>query len=382
MSKLDTLIKDLCPDGVEYKTLDQIAENHDNERKPITSGNRDFGQYPYYGASGIVDYVEDYIFDGDFLLISEDGANLIARNTPIAFSINGKNWINNHVHVLRFYSLTTQKFVEHYLESLDLTAFISGAAQPKLNQKNLNKIPIPVPPLPVQNEIVRILDNFTELTARKQQYEYYRYQLLTFSENDNKVRWMKLGEVCKKVSSGGTPLKSGEDYYGGNIPWLRTQEVKFVNILQTENTITELGLKNSSAKWIPANCVIVAISGATAARCAINKVPLTTNQHCCNLEVDQSVVLYKYVFFWIVSQYEQLKALGQGARSDLNVGIIMQYGIPVPQINEQQRIVNILDRFDSLCNDITTGLPAEIEARRKQYEYYRDKLLTFKELGA
>ena len=144
-------------------------------------------------------------------------------------------------------------------------------------------------------------------------------------------------------------------------------------------TISKQGLNNSSAKWIPKNCVIVAISGATAARCAINKIPLTTNQHCCNLEIDPSIALYRYVFYWLSSQYEKLKSLGQGARDDLNIGIISNYPIPLPPLEEQARIVTILDRFDTLCNDLTCGLPAEIEARKKQYEYYRDKLLTFKE---
>ena len=89
-------------------------------RKPVTSGNREAGNIPYYGASGIVDYVKDYIFDGDYLLISEDGANLLARNTPIAFSISGKNWVNNHAHILRFNNRITQRYVEIYLNSIDL----------------------------------------------------------------------------------------------------------------------------------------------------------------------------------------------------------------------------------------------------------------------
>ena len=189
-------------------------------------------------------------------------------------------------------------------------------------------------------------------------------------------------DVATKVSSGGTPLKARTEYYGGDIPWLRTQEVVFNEIRTTEKTITEEGLNNSSAKWIPANCVIVAISGATAGRCAVNKIPLTTNQHCCNFEINPSIANYKYVFYWVKSQYEILKGMGQGARNDLSVSIISKYPIPILSLKEQQRIVDILDRFDKLCNDISEGLPAEIEARKKQYEYYRDKLLTFKEKEA
>jgi type I restriction enzyme S subunit len=143
--------------------------------------------------------------------------------------------------------------------------------------------------------------------------------------------------------------------------------------------ITEAGLKNSSANWIPKHCVIVAISGASAGRSAINDIALTTNQHCCNLEIDPQQAKYRYVFHWLGREYKRLKALGQGARSDLNVGLISSYRIALPPLAEQERIVGILDRFDALVNDLTSGLPAELAARRKQYEYYRDRLLTFKE---
>lgn len=187
----DTLLT--FQDGqAEWKTLGVIAENLDYLRKPITSGLRVIGEFPYYGASGIVDYVKEYIFDGDFLLVSEDGANLLARNTPIAFSASGKIWVNNHAHVLKFDTYAERRFVELFLNSIDLTPYISGAAQPKLNQQNLNSIKIPIPPLAEQERIVAILDKFDILTTsiteglpreielRQQQYEYYREQLLNF----------------------------------------------------------------------------------------------------------------------------------------------------------------------------------------------------------
>ena len=174
--------------GVEMKTLPEISDNRDRVRKPITSSKRKAGNYPYYGASGIVDYVDGYIFNGDYLLISEDGANLVARSTPIAFSITGKNWVNNHAHVLQFQDKATQKYVEIYLNMIDLEPWINGAAQPKLNQDNLNKISIPLPSLQEQQRIVSILDTFeasiqnleAQLSQREKQYDYYRNKLLTF----------------------------------------------------------------------------------------------------------------------------------------------------------------------------------------------------------
>jgi type I restriction enzyme S subunit len=179
---------------VDFEELQNLAENLDSMRKPVTSGLRDAGEIPYYGASGIVDYVKDFIFDGDFLLVSEDGANLLARNTPIAFSISGKSWVNNHAHVLKFNTYAERRYVEYYLNSIDLTPYISGAAQPKLNQKNLNSIKIPNPSLEEKIKIVTILDKFETLTnsiseglpkeieLRKKQYEYYRDLLLTFNK--------------------------------------------------------------------------------------------------------------------------------------------------------------------------------------------------------
>ena len=178
---------------VVFKALGNISENLDFMRKPITSGLREKGNIPYYGASGIVDYVKDYIFEGDYLLVSEDGANLLARNTPIAFSISGKNWVNNHAHVLKFNTYTERRFVEFYLNNIDLTPYISGTSQPKLNKNNLSNIKIPAPPFEEQQRIVTILDKFETLTnsiaeglpkeieLRRKQYEYYREKLLSFS---------------------------------------------------------------------------------------------------------------------------------------------------------------------------------------------------------
>ncbi|MGH8084689.1 MAG: restriction endonuclease subunit S [Lysobacter sp.] len=190
-----------------------------------------------------------------------------------------------------------------------------------------------------------------------------------------------MNDICLNVSSGGTPLSTRPEYYGGDIPWLRTQEVNCADISATSVTITEEGLRNSSAKWVPENSVIVAISGAgvTRGRVAVNKIRLTTNQHCCNLEIDPSRAHYRYVYHWLVNQYDDLRSRGQGNRSDLNVGIIKSYPIPIPPRDEQIRISHILDQFDALVNDLSSGLPAEIRARRQQYQYYRDRLLDFRE---
>jgi type I restriction enzyme S subunit len=148
-------------------TIDRISRNLDSRRVPITKSDRASGQYPYYGASGIVDYVNDYIFDGNTLLISEDGANLLARSTPIAFSVSGKYWVNNHAHILEFDNMATQRFVEFYFGSICIDEYVTGAAQPKLTQKALNSIPILIPEsVDAQRRIVEGVESLQHETER------------------------------------------------------------------------------------------------------------------------------------------------------------------------------------------------------------------------
>jgi type I restriction enzyme S subunit len=278
-----------------------------------------------------------------------------------------------------------KKYFAYQLKSkFDLEKkYARGSTLKTITKEEFSKFEIPIPPLNIQNEIVRILDNFTELTAeltaelraRKKQYNHYRGKLLTFE--DGEVEWKSLGEVAIKILSGGTPRTGVSEYYDGEIPWLRTQEVDFCDIWDTGVKITNLGLKNSSAKLIPKNCVIVAMYGATVGKIAINKIPLSTNQACANIQLDEEIVNYRYVFHYLTSKYEHIKSLGSGSQTNINAQIIKNYLIPIPPLAEQERIVNILDKFDTLTNSISEGLPKEIELRTKQYEYYRDLLLTF-----
>ena len=162
-------------------TVDKLSTNLDSKRVPITKSDRVSGEYPYYGASGIVDYVGDYIFEGETLLVSEDGANLLARSTPIAFSVSGKYWVNNHAHILKFENMATQRFVEFYLESIKLDEYITGAAQPKLNQKALNSIPIPIPrSVDAQAKIVERIELLSAETQRLE--SIYQHKLAALDE--------------------------------------------------------------------------------------------------------------------------------------------------------------------------------------------------------
>ena len=380
----------------------------------------------YISKETFDEYRSKYSFPkkGDVLISAAGtiGRTVVYDGEPAYFQDSNIVWIDNNE------SVVLNSYLRYCYE-LKPWKVSSGGTIQRLYNDNIAKAIITVPSLDVQNRIVNVLDNFekicsdlniglpAEIEARQKQYEYYRDKLLTFAETGNTIlsraeqsraeqsraeqsraeqsralikllqyvfgyAVVSLQDVVKNSCSGGTPKKCVSEYYeDGNVPWLRTQEVVFRDICKTECFITESAVKNSAAKWIPENCVIVAISGATAGRCAINKIPLTTNQHCLNLEVDPERALYRYVYYCICAKQEELLAKKEGARGDLNSTRILSLQIDLPSIEKQKRIVSILDRFDAICNDLTSGLPAEIEVRQKQYEYYRDRLLSFKELN-
>ena len=156
-----------------------------------------------------------------------------------------------------------------------------------------------------------------------------------------------IGNLCSKVCSGGTPSSKHSEYYDGNIPWLNTKEINFNRIYSTEKCITEEGLNNSSAKWIEENSVIVAMYGATAGKTAIAKIPLTTNQACCNLTINSSIADYNFVYYHLCNKFTELASLANGgAQQNLNAQIIKDFPISLPSLNEQRKIVSILKSLD------------------------------------
>lgn len=402
MSRIDDLIAEYCPDGVKHQTLGEIGEfirgNGIQKRDFRDSGFGciHYGQiYTYYGL--FADHTKSFIdpnlaekrkkaYKGDLVIATtseneEDVCKACAWLGEEPIAISGDAYIFRHHQNPKYISYCFQS----ELFQSQKKKYITGTKVLRVNGDAMAKIHVPVPPLPVQEEIVRILDSFSsleaeleaELEARRKQYAYYRNELLTFE----RVVTVCIQDICIRIRSGGTPSSKRHDYYDGNVPWLRTQDIDFNVINQTSATISDEGLRNSAAQWIPANCVIVAMYGATAAKVAVNSIPLTTNQACCNLQIDETKADVRYVFHWLSNEYEHLKALGEGSQSNINAKKVKSYPISLPPLEEQRRIVSILDRFDKLTNDLSSGLPAEIEARRKQYEYYRDRLLSFDELA-
>lgn len=190
-----------------------------------------------------------------------------------------------------------------------------------------------------------------------------------------------IGELCSNVSSGGTPKSTNEEYYGGNIPWLNTKEINFNRIYDTEKHITNEGFKNSAAKWVKKDSVIVAMYGATAAKVAMNMVDLTTNQACCNLTIDKSLANPKFVYYYLYSNYERLLNLASGAaQQNLNSNIIKEFPINIPSLNVQNEIVNLLSTIDDkieLNQKVNKNLQKQINILFKSFfinfEFYDGK---------
>ncbi len=200
---------------------------------------------------------------------------------------------------------------------------------------------------------------------------------------------VRLGDVCSRVCSGGTPKSTNLSYYGGEIPWLNTKEIDFNRIYSTEKTITDSGLNNSSAKWIAPNTVTVAMYGATAGKSCIVKVPMTTNQACCNLTINDEVADYEFVYYSLKNDYTTLASLANGgAQQNLNAQIIKDYVLQMPSLKDQRRIASILSSLDrkiELNNKINADLEEMAQAIFKNwfvdFEPFKDGKFVDSELG-
>ena len=397
---------------VEWKTLGEVAENLDNMRKPVAKGGRSLGIYPYYGASGIVDYVDSFIFDGDYLLISEDGANLVARKTPIAFSISGKTWVNNHAHVLKFDNIINQKFVNYYLNYLDLSPYITGAAQPKLNQQNLNNIKIPYPSLETQSRIVQVLDNFDmvcndlniglpkEIELRQKQYEYFREKLLTFvaegEYTDSTVQYrqdiirllnwvfgpirVELGSICEFVRGNGLQKKDFTQVGRSVIHYGQIYTKYDFTVAHTLSKTSEMVFKKLKKAY--PNDLIMATTSENVED--VGKAIVWEGKEEIGISGDSYIIRTnqnsRYLNYWLrsISFQSQKERKVTGTKViRINSKDMEKFQIVVPSITEQERIVSILDNFNTLTNSLSEGLPKEIELRQKQYEYWREQLLNF-----
>ncbi|MEY8675705.1 restriction endonuclease subunit S [Thomasclavelia cocleata] len=391
MGKLEQLIKELCPDGVRYEKLEHCCNILDRQRRPVTKSARESGDYPYYGANGIQDYVSDYIFDGTFILVGEDGSVMNKNGNPIVTWAQGKIWVNNHAHIIEEIDRVLLRYLYHYIQTVDVTSLIHGNI-PKLTGRDFKAIPIPLPPLPVQHEIVRILDNFTELTAeliteltaeltaRKKQYEYYRDSLFTFGDD---VERKPLGEIATIIRGGNFQKK---DFTERGIPCIHYGQIYTKYGLSATRTITFINENVAKkSKFANTNDIIMAVTSENledVCKCVVwlGKEKVAISGHTAIIKHNQNAKFLAY-YFHTAMFFKDKKKLAHGTKvievTPSKLGDII---VPLPSLSEQQRIVDILDRFDTLYNDISKRLLAEINDRQKRYEYYRNKLLSFKNI--
>ena len=377
MSKLEKLIKKLCPNGVEYKELNTLVD-YIQPTKYIVKSTKYNDEYDIPvltpGQTFILGYTNEkegiYNADKENPIILFDDFTTAFRWINFKFKVKSsavKILIpkNNNINFRYiFYTMQTIKFdnTQHNRQWISKYSILK----------------IPVPPIEVQNEIVRILDNFIELAteleaeleAREKQYEYYKDKILKFSKKDLNVEWINLGTYCNRLK--GTAITASKmkeiSENDGNI-----------KIFAGGKTVTKTSEKN-----IPKEDIITVPNIIVQSRGIIDFIyydkPCSFKREMWSYTTDNNITL-KFIYYYLKNNVKYFRQRGSqmGSMPQISLDVTEKYKIPILPIEEQERIVSILDRFDKLCNDITQGLPAEIEARRKQYEYYRDKLLNFKE---
>lgn len=412
MSILEELIQELYPNGVEYMPLGKMAKivrgASPRPIKKFITTNMDGVNWIKIGdvepgSKYITETAEKitpdgakksrFVKEGDFIL-----SNSMSFGRPYIMKTQGcihDGWLA----ISDFDHYFTSDFLYHLLNSnkyqqiMRQKASFGGAVQ-NLNADIVRELDMPVVALENQREIVRILDNFTDLTveliekltaeftARQKQYEYYRERLL--DRTSEKAKIVSIAELGK-WSGGKTPSMAETSYWdNGTIPWISSKDMKASTLSDTQDHITEKAVRDASMTVYPSNSIaIVTRSGILKHSFPVAYVPFETtiNQDIKMLVVNEDV-LPRYAFHVIQGKGKDIlaKTKKQGGTVDsLDFQKVLAYKIPLPPLATQEQLAKILDNFDAIYSDLTSGLPAEIEARQKQYEYYRDKLLTFKE---
>lgn len=387
MSKIDNLIAKLCPNGVEYKELQELFFTK-NGYTPPTS-NKEFwenGTIPWFK-------MEDIRINGKILSTSLQKVSASAVKSGKLFPKNSiiiatSATIGEHALITvpyianqRFTALVLKqeftekldiKFIFYYCFKLDVWCCnnITTSSFASVDMNGFKKFKFPIPPLEIQREIVKVLDTFTkleaeleaELEARRRQYHYYRDQLLNFEDRDD-VQWMTLGEVCD--------MNAGYHITASNVSGEQNKKYPFP-------CFGGNGIRGYVQKYSNTGPnLIVGRQGALCGNVQRAKEKFYATEHA--VVVKTSNIINVDWFFHMLINMNLNQYASKSAQPGLAVGNLKQLSIPIPSLEEQTRVAGILDKFDALVNDLSSGLPAEIAARRKQYEHYRDRLLTFKE---
>ena len=363
MTKLEQLIEELCPNGVEYRKLSEVTTIERGRRVVKEQLSHDSGYPVFQNSLTPMGFHTDSNYPAETSYVIGAGAAGEIGYCKEDF------WAADDCFPIVCGDSVINRYVYHFLlwQQPVLLSKVRKASIPRLSRSVIENLMIPVPPLPVQSEIVHILDNFTELTveltveltARRKQYEYYRNKVLSLQSNGCKL-------LLKDIAN---------TFRGEYITKSSTKEGNIPVILGGQEPAYYIDKYNHEGE-----IVVVARSGASAGFVSYwNERIFITDGF--GYEAKQSIVTQKYLYYILKNIEAKLNSMKRGAGVPHVSGeALNNLEFIIPTLKEQERIVAILDRFDTLCNDISAGLPAEIEARQKQYEYYRDKLLTFKEL--
>lgn len=393
MSRLEELIQQYCPDGVEYKKLGDVLGVNRGKRLTKSELSEDGQYYVYHGSKDtpLGKYTQFNVKGNTTIVVNTGGIGGVKFCADDFWCSDGSFWIGHS-------ELLNDKYVYYFLSPLE-TYFASQkrvGGVPTIDRSVVENVSIPVPPLPVQEEIVRILDTLTELQAelqaelqkRRKQYEYYRDKLLTFSDLGKSggwtvsVQWMKLGEIATLIRGGNFQKK---DFTDSGVPCIHYGQIYTHFGIHTTSTLKYISPDVASkSKIAKTNDIVMAITSENVedvGKCVawMGDEDIAVSGHTAIIQHKQNA---KYLSYYFHSShfFTQKKRLAHGTKViEISPKDLANVVIPIPPLAEQQRIVDILDRFHALTTDITAGLPAEIEARRKQYEYYRDQLLTFKQ---
>jgi len=328
------------------KKLGEVADFLDNLRKPVTASDRVSGPYPYYGANGQQDSVNDYIFDDELVLLAEDGGYFGSKTRPVAYRVSGKCWVNNHAHVLKNKDgVIDIDFLGYSLMYYDVTPYISGTTRAKLNKSEAIKISLKVPPLSTQKQIVERMDKIVEAQKLNDdliQKSAELFQSLLHKElNPAGKDWeIKKLEDHAFITSGGTPRRNRPEFFDGTIPWVKSGELKDGFVFDTEEKITQEGLDKSSAKVFPIDTVLIAMYGATVGKVGMLKVEATTNQAIAGIQPKKGELDPYFVFYFLLLTAPILvkRSIG-GAQPNINQGMVKKLIIPFPPLETQKQIV-------------------------------------------
>lgn len=358
--------------------FDEVTVNFDRKRIPLSSKQRAERQgcYRYYGAQGVIDYIDDYIFDGTYLLIAEDGENLKSQKQNIAQIVKGKFWVNNHAHIIQTNELCDLRYLYYLINRMDLSGYITGSAQPKLSQANLNAVVLELPSIEEQKRVVSILgvlDDKIELNNKIN--DNLEQQAETLFQNlfiDNARSEWKKGTVCDlgTVVGGSTPSKSKPEYYtDSGIAWITPKDLsvnKSKFIYHGENDITELGLKNSSASIMPEGTVLFS-SRAPIGYIAIAAGEVTTNQGFKSI-VPKPEIGTAFVYYFLKYNLPVIEGMASGSTFKEVSGATMK---KVPAFIPDAETLNKFRRF---CEPLFAQQKV-LEKQNKSLAELRDSLL-------